>query len=149
MFPTTRPGLSRAVAWIGRRTSGLADVLVAIEGIGSYGAGLARFCRDASYRVVESFPTPARERRDRGKSDEIDAELIARSVLSVDTDQLRDPRHDTGARAALRVLISSRDLVNLERTRSINALMALLRTVDLGIDARTSLTPKQFTIIGA
>lgn len=149
MFPTTPAGLSRAVAWIGRRTSGLADVLVAIEGIGSYGAGLARFCQDAGLRVVESFPTPARERRSRGKSDEIDAELIARSVLSVDTEQLRDPRQDTGIRAALRVLISARDLVNLERTRSINALMALLRTVDLGIDARGTLAKKQFATIAA
>lgn len=87
-FPTTPAGLSRAVAWIGRRTSGLADVLVAIEGIGSYGARLARCCQDAGYRVVESFPTPARQRRGRGKSDEIDAELIARSVLSVEVDQL-------------------------------------------------------------
>src|SRR5690606_35495992 len=63
VFPTTPAGLSRAVAWIARRTSGLADVLVAVEGVGSYGAGLARCCQDAGYRVVESFPTPARERR--------------------------------------------------------------------------------------
>jgi transposase len=85
-FPTTPAGLSRAVAWIARRTSGLADVLVTIEGVGSYGARLARACQDAGYRVVESFPTAARERRGRGKSDEIDAELIARSVLGVDAD---------------------------------------------------------------
>jgi len=148
VFPTTPAGLARAVAWVGRRTSGLADVLVVVEGIGSYGAGLARCCQDAGYRVVESFPTPARERRGRGKSDEIDAELIARSVLNIDTEQLRDPRQHTGIRAALRVLISARELVNLERTRSINALTALLRTVDLGIDARTSLTRKQFAVIG-
>lgn len=148
-FPTTPAGLSRAVAWSGRRTRGLADVLIVVEGIGSYGAGLARCCQDAGYRVVESFPTPARERRGRGKSDEIDADLIARSVLSINIDQLRNPRQDTGIRAALRVLISARDLINLERTRSINALMALLRTVDLGIDARTSLTKKKFAVIGA
>jgi transposase len=148
-FPTTPAGLARAVAWVGRRTSGLADVLVVVEGIGSYGARLARLCQDAGHRVVESFPTPARERRGRGKSDEIDAELIARSVLNIDTEQLRDPRQDTRIRAALRVLIGSRELVNLERTRSINALTALLRTVDLGIDARTSLTRKQFAVIGS
>lgn len=148
-FPTTPAGLARATIWIGRRTSALADVLIAIEGVGSYGAGLARCCQTAGYRVVESFPTPARERRGRGKSDEIDAELIARSVLSTDTEQLRDPRQDTGIRAALRVLISARDLVNLERTRSINALMALLRTIELGIDARRALTKKQFAQIAA
>lgn len=107
VFPTTPAGLARAVAWTGRRTGGLADVLVAVEGVGSYGAGLARLCQDVGFRVVESFPTPARERRGRGKSDEIDAELIARSVLSVDAEQLRDPRQDTGIRAALRVLIAT------------------------------------------
>ena len=149
MFSTTPAGLSRAVTWIARRTSGLADVLVAIEGVGSYGARLASACQDAGYRVVEPFPTPARERRGRGKSDEIDAELIARSVLGIDADKLRDPRQDTGVRAALRVSIGARDLINLERTRSINALAALLRTVDLGIDARASLTKKQLALITA
>ncbi|MGY1553104.1 IS110 family RNA-guided transposase [Microbacterium sp. A588] len=149
VFPTTPKGLSRALAWMGRRTSGLADVLVAIEGVGSYGARLARCCEDAGYRVVESFPAPARERRGRGKSDEIDAELIARSVLGVDADRLRDPRQDTGVRAALRVLIGARDLLNIERTRSINALTALVRTVDLGIDARTAISKKQTVLIGA
>lgn len=127
----------------------LADVLVVVEGIGSYGARLARLCQDAGHRVVESFPTPTRERRGRGKSDEIDAELIARVVLDIDTEGLRDPRQDTGIRAALRVLIGARELVNLERTRSINALTALLRTVDLAIDARTSLTRKQCAVIGS
>ncbi len=148
-FPTTPAGLSRAVAWIGRRTSGLADVLVAVEGVGSYGARLARCCQDAGYRVVESFPTPARERRGRGKSDEIDAELIARSVLGVDADRLREPRQDAGVRAALRVLIGAREMLNTERTRSINALTALLRTVDLGVDARASLSTAQFALIGS
>jgi transposase len=94
VFPTTPAGLSRAVTWIGLGSSGLADVLIAVEGVGSYGAGLTRRCQDAGYRVVESFLTPARERRGRGKSDEIDAELIARSVLSVDIHQLREPRQD-------------------------------------------------------
>src|SRR5690606_25015401 len=36
-----------------------------------------------------------------------------------------------------------------ERTRSINALTALLRTVDLGIDARASLSKAQFAMIGS
>lgn len=149
VFPTTAAGLSRAVAWMGRRTSGLADVLIVIEGVGSYGAGLTRRCQDAGYRFVESFPAPVRERRGRGKSDEIDAELIARSVLSVDIHQLRETRQDAGIRPVLRVLIAARDLINLERARSINALVALLRMVDLGIDARTSLAKRQFAIIAA
>lgn len=122
-------------------------MLVAIEGIGSYSSGLARFCQDAGLWVVERFPTPACEWRGHDKSDEIDAEHIARCVVSVDSEQLRDPGQDTGIRAELRMLISARDLVNLEHTRSINALMALLRTIDLGMDARAWLTKKQFATI--
>jgi transposase len=127
-FPTTPVGLSRAVAWVARRTGGLADVLVVIEGIGSYGATVARRCTTASYRVVEPFPTSRHERRGRGKSDELDAELIARSVLAADSDQLCEPRHDAGVRAALRVLVAARDQINAERTKAINALTALLRS---------------------
>lgn len=148
-FPTTPAGVARAGAWISRRSSGLGDVLVTIEGVGSYGARLSRACQDAGYRVVESFPTPSRERRGRGKSDEIDAELIARSVLGVDADKLRDPRQDAGVRAALRVLIGARDLLNTDRTRSINALTALLRTVELGMDARTSLSKSEIALAGS
>lgn len=32
-FPTSPAGLSRAVAWIGRRTSGLADVIVVLNAV--------------------------------------------------------------------------------------------------------------------
>jgi transposase len=148
-FPTTAAGLGRAVGWIAHRTSGLADVLIAIEGVGSYGARPARSCQDAGYRVVESFPTPARQRRGRGKSDEIDAELIARSVIGIDADKLRNPREDSGVRAAIRVLIAARELMNAERTRSINALTSLLRIVDLGIDARASLTKPQIATVAS
>jgi len=146
-FPTTPAGLSRSVTWIGRSTGGDADVLVVIEGVGSYGAGLARRCQEANYRTVELFPTPRALRRGRGKSDDLDAELIARSVLHVDAAEPREPRGDSGPRAALRVLVAARDLINTERTRMINALTALLRTVDLGIDARRSLQRRQITTV--
>src|SRR5690625_347163 len=38
-FPTTAPGMQRAVSWIRRRTHGTA-VLAAVEGTSSYGAGI-------------------------------------------------------------------------------------------------------------
>ena len=41
-FPTSPAGLSRAVSWINRRCAGQ-PTLVAIEGTGSYGIGLAHF----------------------------------------------------------------------------------------------------------
>lgn len=146
-FPATNAGMARAVNWIAKRTTTPASTLVVIEGIGSYGARLARACHDGGYRVVEPFATPAAARHGRGKSDDIDAELIARSVLGADIDRLRDPRDDTGVRGALRVLVSARELMNTERTRAINALTALVRTVDLGIDARRSLSRTQFETI--
>jgi len=41
-FPATAAGLTRAVAWAGRRTDGDLDALWVIEGTGTYGARLAR-----------------------------------------------------------------------------------------------------------
>lgn len=55
----------------------------------------------------------------------------------------------TKARAALRVLIASRDHISTERTAAINALYALLRVVDFGIDARGTLTAGQIAVIAA
>ena len=61
-FPTTGPGLSRAVAWIGRRAGGDVDgVLVSVEGTGSYGARLSKALLEVGYRVVDA-PAPKRER---------------------------------------------------------------------------------------
>ena len=48
-------------------------------------------------------------------------------------------------RAALRVLIAAREQMTLERTAKVNALTALARTVDLGIDARRPLSATQVT----
>jgi len=78
-----------------------------------------------------------------GKSDPLDARRIATAVLSLDSDELRHPRQDDGVRAALRVLVTARDHMNVERTANVNSLIALLSVVDLGIDARKPLTSKQ------
>jgi hypothetical protein len=51
-FPTTSTGISRALAWVGRRTDGDMASLWAVEGIGSYGARLARAVADAGYDVA-------------------------------------------------------------------------------------------------
>jgi transposase len=91
----------------------------------------------------------ARANRGVGKSDPLDARRIAQAVLPLEDAQLRRPRSDDGARAALRVLIASRDHITTERTAAINALLALLRVVDLGVDARGPLTASQITAIAA
>lgn len=144
-FPTSSAGLRRARDWIGRRTEhDLDEVLVAAEGTGCYGAILGDVLEEAGYRVVEA-PTPRRE-RGRGKTDALDAVLAARSSLVVPVTMLRD-RRGGEAHTALRVLTVARDHLNVERTRCINALTALVRSHDLGIDARKSLSSQQIATI--
>lgn len=144
-FPTSSAGLRRARDWIGRRTEGDLDaVLVAAEGTGSYGAILGDVLEEAGYRVVEA-PTPRRE-RGRGKTDALDAVLAARSSLVMPVTMLRDRRAGE-THTALRVLTVARDHLNIERTRCINALTALLRSHDLGLDARKSLTSQQIVTV--
>lgn len=144
-FPTTPAGLRRARDWIARRTEGdLDSVLVSAEGTGSYGAVLGDVLTEAGYRVVEA-PTPRRE-RGRGKTDALDAVLAARSILVVPLMMLRDRRAGE-AHTAVRVLTVAREHLNVERVRCINALTALVRSHDLGVDARKSLSSAQITSI--
>jgi transposase len=57
----------------------------AIEGTGSYGAGLARFLAGRGETVLEVSRTPRAERRLRGKDDTLDAARTARAALASDT----------------------------------------------------------------
>jgi transposase len=90
-----------------------------------------------------------RERRGRGKSDELDAVRIARAALGAALTDLRAPRalSTDRARVALRVLVVAREQMTGERTRAVNALTALVRTIHLGIDARKPLTARQVSAI--
>lgn len=146
-FPATAAGMTRAVAWAARRTGGDLNALWVIEGAASYGARLARTVADAGYQVVEAARMNARSNRGLGKSDPLDAHRIAAAVLPLDVNELRRPRSDDGERAALRVLVAARDHMTAERTATLNALIALVRVVDLGIDARRGLSSKQITEI--
>lgn len=94
--------------------------------------------------MVEA-PTPRRE-RGRGKTDALDALLAARSTLVVGLAMLRDRRAGQ-VQDALQVLTVARDQLNADRVRCINALTALIRSHDLGIDARRALTAEQFSTI--
>jgi transposase len=146
-FPTTTAGMRRAIDWASRRTGGDLDTLWAIEGVGSYGAQFAAHVDQAGYQLIEAPRTDPRARHSIGKSDPIDARQIATAALATGMDRLRQPRDAHGIRAALRVLATARDDMTRERTSHINALTALLRIVDLGIDARKPLTGAQITTI--
>jgi transposase len=149
IFPTTKTGLARAVDWACRRTGGDLDVLWVIEGIGTYGAQLAEAVHAAGCSPAEAPRMNARAHRGTGRSDPLDARRIAAAALPLDTTQLRRPRDPDGTRAAIRVLIAARDHMSSERTATINALIALARTIDLGIDARNGLAASRITIIAA
>lgn len=146
-FPATAAGMNRALDWAARRTGGDAETLWVIEGTGSYGAQLAGTVAKAGFEAVEAPRGYVRSRTTTGKSDPLDAAAIAAAALPLEEDRLRFPRQDEGVRAALRVLVAAREQMTLERTAKVNALTALARTVDLGLDARRPLSGTQITEI--
>ena len=146
-FPTSAPGLARAVKWVRRQSEG-GRILAAIEGTNSYGAGLVSAMDDASIPVVEARPPRRAMRAGHGKSDPIDAEAAARSILGQDTSKLIQPRAGK-LRSALRVLLTARRSMDSQRTADRNALTALLRTIDLAVDVRKPLTDKQISLVAS
>ena len=78
-FETTAAGYRQLLAWL----RGYGDLQsVGVEGTGSYGAGLAHHLATAGVEVVEVNRPNRQLRRRRGKSDPVDAEAAARSVLN-------------------------------------------------------------------
>lgn len=145
-FPTSPPGLVRALAWIDRRrTPG--RTLVAIEGTNSYGATLTRALAATDLEVCEVRPPRRASRSGRGKSDAIDALAAARTVLAEEVSALLQPRAG-GNREALRILLNARDAMEHHSTADRLRLTALLRTTELGVDARKALSDVQITQIG-
>jgi transposase len=104
----------------------------AVEGCGSYGAGLVRFLERAGVAVWECERPRRRERR-RGKSDAIDAALAARRLLS--GDGLCLPRGG-GRREELRLLLLERRSAIQARTAALNQLSALVVTAPEHLRAR-------------
>jgi transposase len=96
----------------------------AIEGTGSYGAGLVRFLEAAGVDVFECERLHRQERR-RGKSDLIDAALAARRLLS--GERLSLPRGG-GRREELRLLLLERRGAMQARNAALNQLSALVVT---------------------
>lgn len=150
-FPTHAKGLLRAATWIARRTGeatggDLSRVLISIEGTRSYGAQAAMLLAQTGYRIVDA-PSPKREHGS-GKNDQIDAVIAARGSLHKRLDQLADARAGQSS-TTLQILLSARNAMTGERTRAINALNALLRVHDLGIDARRKVTRPTIHTIAA
>jgi transposase len=114
-------GYARALALAQHQATGRR--LWAIEGTGSYGAGLTRFLVARGERVVE-VERPARAGAGvRGKSDALDAVRAARGALA--EARLATPRRD-GRREALRALQRTREGAVGARRQAWNQLRALV-----------------------
>jgi transposase len=141
-FPASPAGITRATRWVDALTAGQ-PVLVAIDGAGSYGRLLAEALVANGAAVIEA---PTIRYRPAGKDDLIDARTAATTVLPLDEDRLNKVK--TGIeRDALQILLTARSEMTRDKTRAINALTALTRRFDLGIDTRRSLTTSHITTI--
>jgi transposase len=85
----------------------------AIEGTGSYGAGLARYLAGRGETVLEVGRTPRTERRLRGKDDALDATRTARAALASETVAL--PRAGERREALRLLLVARRSAVDVRR----------------------------------
>jgi transposase len=97
----------------------------AIEGTGSYGAGLARYLARRGETVLELSRPPRGERRLRGKDDALDAVRTARAALASET--LALPRMGE-RREALRVLLVARRSAVDVRREALSQLRAVIVT---------------------
>lgn len=142
-FPTTTAGINRAIAWVARRTEADAETLWVIEGAASYGAILTGAVVSYGYPVAEAPRMDAQPHHGVGKSDALDAHRIATATLPLAADRLRRPRLNDGIRQAIQILVTARNSMAKDRTRSANALTALVRNHHLGMDARKALSGAQ------
>lgn len=95
----------------------------AIEGTGSYGAGLTAFLEQHGEWVIEIDRPIRAAKRNGAKSDPLDAVRAAREALG--RDSWATPRA-RGTREAMRVLNATREGAVRDRTKAINALKALI-----------------------
>jgi transposase len=122
----------------------------AIEGAGSYGAGLAAFLGANGERLVEAARPKRPPRRSRAKTDTIDAVRAARDALGQAPHELAAPRR-RGDREALRVLLTTRRTAMAARTAAVNQLKALLvgAPEELRAELRSLPTRRQIAVCAA
>ena len=97
-----------------------------IEGTGSYGAGLARAVRRAGHQVLEVNRGDRRTRRIAGKSDTVDAETAARSVMAGQSTAI--PKTADGAVEMMRHLKVARRTAVKARTAAMITLKQIVVT---------------------
>jgi len=122
-FPTTGKGHRLLERWA--TSFGEVDA-VGIEGTGAWGAGVARHLTAKGHRVLEVDRPDRRTRRQRGKSDTIDAEAAARAVQAGTARGF--PKARTQAVEAIRVLRVARRSAVKARTQAAAQLHSLVST---------------------
>jgi transposase len=111
-------GYRRMLAWASEHAPGRR--IWALEGTGSFAAGLVVVLRDAGETVVE---VGALKRARGAKNDRIDAIRAARAALA--REEQGAPRSG-GLREALRMVFACREGVLVSRTKAINELKSLI-----------------------
>ena len=122
-FPSTGAGHRRLESWA--RAFGSIDA-IGVEGTGSWGAGVARRLTAAGLRVIEVDRPDRKARRQRGKSDPLDAEAAARAVQAGTA--TGTPKTRTGPIEAIRVLRVARRSAIKARSQAALQLRALVAT---------------------
>lgn len=97
---------------------------VGVESTGSFGASLARFLTGKKVHVVEANSLNVTVRRRDGKSDRLDAEQVARAVLSQASTAI--PKSKNGAVEVIRALRVTRTSAVKAKTQTFNTLWGLI-----------------------
>ena len=124
-FPATAAGYQALLAWVG--TFGILR-RAGVECTGSYGAALARSLRAAEVEVIEVNQPDKATRRQRGKTDTLDAQAAARAVLSGRASATA--KAGDGPVEMLRMFKLVKTSAIKARTQTINQLKAVLVAAD-------------------
>jgi transposase len=130
-IPTTPEGYKKLVDWaneFGRLEH------VGVEGTGSFGASLTRFLKGRGIRVSEVIRPKRRDQYRSGKSDPIDAESAARSVLAGTA--IGQPKDTDGEVEMIRALRVTRRSAVKARAQAANQMQALLVTAPEGLKSK-------------
>jgi transposase len=122
-FEACADGYRQLLAWM--RSHGSIQA-IGVEGTGHYGTTLTRFLMGSGERVVEVNRPNRQARRLEGKSDRLDAEQAARSVLSGAASA--DPKAKSGAIEVIRILRVTRASAVKSRTMAFNLLHGVVVT---------------------
>ena len=123
-FPATPNGYRDLANAIGEPG---ACLVVGIEGMRSFGAGLVAHLRDSGFNVVEVL-RPKRDKRRRGtsKNDSVAAERAARAAIAGDGTSI--PKSRDGWAEAARHALHAKEILVRTQTQAMNAAKALIGT---------------------